>query len=81
MKGGSIAEAMEDFTGGLVEYYNLQETNYDQMLALLVRGFPMGSLFGCSIDADPNVVEAKLSNGLVRGHAYSITALQTVFLL
>jgi calpain len=28
---------------------------------------------GCSIEADPNVTEAKLDCGLVRGHAYSIT--------
>lgn len=78
MKGGSTAEAMEDFTGGLVEYYDLKKTPREQILAMLIRGFQMGSLFGCSIDADPNITEAKNSNGLVRGHAYSITALQTV---
>lgn len=50
----------------------------EQLLAILVRGFQMGSFFGCSIDADPDVTEAQLENGLVQGHAYSITALQTV---
>ena len=28
---------------------------------------------GCSIEADPDVTEAKMDNGLIRGHAYSIT--------
>ena len=30
-------------------------------------------MMGCSIDADPNVTEARTEVGLVRGHAYSIT--------
>ncbi|KAI1714548.1 calpain family cysteine protease domain-containing protein [Ditylenchus destructor] len=78
LKGGSTAEALEDFSGGLIEYFDLHEAPKEQLLALLVRGFQMGSLFGCSIDADPQETEARLDNGLVRGHAYSITALQTV---
>ena len=28
--------------------------------------------------ADPDVTEARLDNGLVMGHAYSITAIQTI---
>ncbi|KAK0400113.1 hypothetical protein QR680_003363 [Steinernema hermaphroditum] len=81
LKGGATSEALEDFTGGLIEYYDLHEKNSmpkTQLLATMVRGFQMGSMFGCSIDADPNVTEARQSNGLVKGHAYSITALHTV---
>lgn len=52
LKGGSTAEALEDFTGGLIEYYNLHEVAQEQSLALLVRGFQMGSMFGCSIDVN-----------------------------
>lgn len=33
---------------------------------------------GCSIEADPNVWEARLPNGLVKGHAYSITGMRIV---
>lgn len=33
---------------------------------------------GCSLDADPNVTEAQLDNGLIRGHAYSITRVKYV---
>ena len=28
---------------------------------------------GCSIEPDPNVTEARMDVGLVRGHAYSVT--------
>ena len=78
LKGGSTSEAMEDFTGGLVEYFDVKDVPKEHLLAILVRGFQMGSLFGCSIDADPAELEAKTSTGLVRGHAYSVTSLQTV---
>ena len=33
---------------------------------------------GCSISADPNVREARLANGLIKGHAYAITAVVTL---
>ncbi|GMT24480.1 hypothetical protein PFISCL1PPCAC_15777 [Pristionchus fissidentatus] len=78
LEGGSTAEALEDFTGGLTESFDLKKTEAQTVLAMLVRGFQMGSLFGCSIAADPAVKEAIQPNGLVRGHAYSITALHTV---
>uniref|UniRef100_A0A1I7TDS4 Calpain catalytic domain-containing protein n=1 Tax=Caenorhabditis tropicalis TaxID=1561998 RepID=A0A1I7TDS4_9PELO len=78
LDGGTTAEALEDFTGGLTEFFDLEKADKATTLAMLVRGMQMGSLFGCSIDADENVKEAQLTNGLVRGHAYSITAIQTV---
>lgn len=36
------------------------------------------AMMGSSINADPSVKEAKLPNGLVRGHAYAITAVVTL---
>uniref|UniRef100_A0A8R1HGA8 Calpain catalytic domain-containing protein n=1 Tax=Caenorhabditis japonica TaxID=281687 RepID=A0A8R1HGA8_CAEJA len=78
LDGGTTAEALEDFTGGLTEFFDLTKADKATTLAMLVRGMQMGSLFGCSIDADENVKEAQLTNGLVRGHAYSITAIHTV---
>ncbi len=33
---------------------------------------------GCSIEADPQVWEAKMENGLIKGHAYSITGIKLV---
>ena len=65
LKGGTTSEALEDMTGGLTEFYDLQERT-ENLMQLMVRGFEMGSLFGCSIEADPHVWEAKLQNGLVK---------------
>ncbi|KHN87742.1 Calpain clp-1 [Toxocara canis] len=78
LEGGSTAEALEDFTGGLIEHYDLRECPKEALLALMIRAFQMGSMFGCAIDADPSIKEAVQPNGLVRGHAYSVTALQKI---
>ncbi|ULT98589.1 hypothetical protein L3Y34_000152 [Caenorhabditis briggsae] len=78
LDGGTTAEALEDFTGGLTEYFDLRKSDKPTVLAALVKGMEMGSLFGCSIDADANIKEAQLRNGLVCGHAYSITAIHSI---
>ncbi|RCN50414.1 hypothetical protein ANCCAN_03437 [Ancylostoma caninum] len=63
LDGGSTAEALEDFTGGLTETYDLREEDKSTILAMLIRGFQMGSLFGCSINVS---VLATVIN-LIRG--------------
>ncbi|ULU03285.1 hypothetical protein L3Y34_002688 [Caenorhabditis briggsae] len=77
LKGGTTSEALEDMTGGLTEFIDLKNPPRN-LMQMMMRGFEMGSLFGCSIEADPNVWEAKMSNGLVKGHAYSITGCRIV---
>uniref|UniRef100_A0A0N5AGU3 Calpain catalytic domain-containing protein n=1 Tax=Syphacia muris TaxID=451379 RepID=A0A0N5AGU3_9BILA len=77
LKGGTTSEALEDFTGGLTEFFDLKQPP-NHLMEMMMRGFEMGSLFGCSIESDPYVLEARLSNGLVRGHAYSITGMRMV---
>merc|ERR1712178_270448 len=39
----------------------------------MMKAFERQSLMGCSIEAVPGVTEAQLENGLICGHAYSIT--------
>ncbi|KAL6728147.1 hypothetical protein Aduo_009950 [Ancylostoma duodenale] len=77
LKGGTTSEALEDMTGGLTEFFDLRQPPRN-LMQMMMRGFEMGSLFGCSIEADPNVWEAKQPNGLVKGHAYSITGMRIV---
>uniref|UniRef100_A0A0M3IPF5 Calpain catalytic domain-containing protein n=1 Tax=Ascaris lumbricoides TaxID=6252 RepID=A0A0M3IPF5_ASCLU len=77
LKGGTTSEALEDMTGGLTEFFDLHNPP-DHLMEMMMRGFEMGSLFGCSIEADPYEWEARMSNGLVRGHAYSITGMRMV---
>lgn len=77
LKGGSTSEAMEDFTGGVTESIDLQKAP-GNLLNIMMKADARGSLMGCSIDADPNQLEAVKSNGLVMGHAYSVTSVKLV---
>uniref|UniRef100_A0A183HLC3 Calpain catalytic domain-containing protein n=1 Tax=Onchocerca flexuosa TaxID=387005 RepID=A0A183HLC3_9BILA len=49
LKGGTTSEALEDFTGGLTEFFDLQQPP-NHLMEMMMRGFEMGSLFGCSIE-------------------------------
>ncbi|XP_052700302.1 calpain-B-like isoform X7 [Crassostrea angulata] len=73
LKGGSTCEAMVDFTGGVSEFFDLRKAP-PNLFSIMLKASQRGSLMGCSIDADPNQLEARLANGLVMGHAYSITS-------
>ena len=72
LKGGQTSEAMEDFTGGVTESFNTQKAP-KRFFKLLQKAQERQSLMCCSIEAAPNEVEAKLDNGLIKGHAYTIT--------
>ncbi|CAK9301675.1 unnamed protein product [Gordionus sp. m RMFG-2023] len=77
LKGGSTTEAMEDFTGGITEYYDLKEVPKN-IFSILYKANQRSSLMACSIEPDPRIMEAKLPNGLIKGHAYSITDVKMV---
>ncbi|XP_014259622.1 calpain-A isoform X3 [Cimex lectularius] len=77
LKGGSTNEAMEDFTGGLAEMYVLEEAP-SNLFQIVLKAHERSSLLACSIEPDPNVTEAQTSQGLVKGHAYSVTRIQYV---
>ncbi|XP_050311774.1 calpain-A-like isoform X2 [Anthonomus grandis grandis] len=77
LKGGSTCEAMEDFTGGVTEMYELDAAP-PNLFQIMIKAYERASLMGCSIEPDPHVVEAETPEGLVRGHAYSITRVQYV---
>ncbi|XP_028168957.1 calpain-B-like [Ostrinia nubilalis] len=77
LKGGSTCEAMEDFTGGVTEMYDMQELP-PNFYTILLKAYERNSLMGCSIEPDPNVLEAETPVGLIRGHAYSITRVKYV---
>ncbi|XP_018396576.1 PREDICTED: calpain-A isoform X2 [Cyphomyrmex costatus] len=77
LKGGTTCEAMEDFTGGVTEMYQMDETP-PNLFNILLKAFERNSLLGCSIEPDPNIVEAETPQGLIRGHAYSVTRVKNV---
>ncbi|XP_068148795.1 calpain-B [Drosophila tropicalis] len=72
LKGGTTCEAMEDFTGGVTEWYDIKEAP-PNLFSIMIKAAERGSMMGCSLEPDPNVLEAETREGLIRGHAYSIT--------
>ncbi|CAG4975204.1 unnamed protein product [Colias eurytheme] len=77
LKGGSTCEAMEDFTGGVTEMYEMTELP-PNFYTILLKAYERNSLMGCSIEPDPNILEAETPVGLIRGHAYSVTRVKYV---
>ena len=77
LKGGSTCEAMEDFTGGVTEMYEMGSSP-PNLFKIILKAYERGSLMGASLEPDPNVLEAETPEGLVRGHAYSITRVKYV---
>jgi hypothetical protein len=76
LRGGTTCEAMVDLTGGLTEFFDIQTADAPPNLyAIIKKAFERGSLIGCSIEAqDESQRENELPNGLIKGHAYSVTS-------
>lgn len=49
LKGGNTTEAMEDFTGGVTEFYEMKEVP-KELYKIMKKALERGSLMGCSID-------------------------------
>ncbi|XP_018590732.1 calpain-3-like isoform X6 [Scleropages formosus] len=76
LKGGNTTEAMEDFTGGVTEFYDMKDIPKD-LYKIMRKALERGSLMGCSIDAlVPARFETRTATGLVKGHAYSVTGVE-----
>ncbi|XP_053318848.1 calpain-5-like [Spea bombifrons] len=88
LDGGSTAEALVDFTGGISEPINLLEQNITSdpekkktLFKDLMKAYTRASLISASIrPASGQSLEEVLSSGLVIGHAYSITAVRSITL-
>ncbi|XP_010002528.1 PREDICTED: calpain-9 isoform X2 [Chaetura pelagica] len=78
LKGGSTIEAMEDFTGGVGEMYEVKRAP-DNFYEILEKALKRCSMVGCSIDTSSAAEsEAKTPFGLIKGHAYSVTGINKV---
>uniref|UniRef100_A0A673LRA7 Calpain-1 catalytic subunit n=1 Tax=Sinocyclocheilus rhinocerous TaxID=307959 RepID=A0A673LRA7_9TELE len=78
LSGGSTSEGFEDFTGGVTEMYELKKAPAD-LFSIIGRAIERGSLLGCSIDITSKFdQEAVTFKKLVKGHAYSVTAVEEV---
>ncbi|TRY86773.1 hypothetical protein DNTS_008308 [Danionella cerebrum] len=78
LSGGSTTEGFEDFTGGVSEMYELRKAPRD-LYRIISKALQRGSLLGCSIDITSAFdMESVTFKKLVKGHAYSVTALKQV---
>ncbi|XP_037605136.1 calpain-5-like [Sebastes umbrosus] len=85
LEGGNTGDAVVDFSGAVAEaidletgaYYKDQEKQ-DQLFEDLLKVYDRGGIISCSIKAQPHEIEARMANGLVKGHAYSVTAVKKV---
>uniref|UniRef100_A0A672ZYR8 Calpain-2 catalytic subunit n=1 Tax=Sphaeramia orbicularis TaxID=375764 RepID=A0A672ZYR8_9TELE len=76
LSGGSTTEGFEDFTGGIAEVHELRHNN-PHLFHIIQKALDRGSLLGCSIDITSSAdSEAVTSQKLVKGHAYSVTAVE-----
>ncbi|XP_021102109.1 calpain-8 isoform X2 [Heterocephalus glaber] len=78
LAGGSTVEGFEDFTGGILEFYDLRKPPAN-LYRLIQKALRAGSLLGCSIDVSSAAeAEAVTRQKLVKSHAYSVTGVEEV---
>ena len=74
LRGGSTCESMTDLTGGFTEVFELKSRAPPQLFQIMEKATERESLMCCSINQTSGMAaETKLSNGLIMGHAYSVT--------
>ncbi|XP_076024623.1 calpain-5-like [Genypterus blacodes] len=85
LEGGNTGDAVVDFSGAVSETINMEEDPYhndqekqDRLFEDLLKVYDRGGIISCSIKASPTEYEMKMGNGLVKGHAYSVTAVKEV---
>ena len=50
LKGGSSSEAMEDFTGGVTEMFDLTQNAPPNLFNIMNKAVERESMMGCSVD-------------------------------
>ncbi|KAL0994057.1 hypothetical protein UPYG_G00117260 [Umbra pygmaea] len=85
LDGGNTGDAVVDFSGAVAEAINLEheafykdQTKMDGLFEDLLKVWDRDGIISCSIKASPNEIEARMACGLVKGHAYSVTAVKKV---
>ncbi|XP_040082773.1 calpain-3 isoform X2 [Oryx dammah] len=66
LKGGNTTEAMEDFTGGVTEFFEIKDAPRD-MYKIMKKAIERGSLMGCSIDDGTHMTYGTSPSGLRMG--------------
>ncbi|KAF6728856.1 Calpain-5 [Oryzias melastigma] len=87
LRGGKAGDAVVDFSGAVCETIDLEEEAFykdqekqNHLFEKLLEIYNCGGIISCSIKAEEHKSEHKMSNGLVKGHAYAVTAVKRVHL-
>ncbi|KAM4625675.1 calpain-1 catalytic subunit-like [Polymixia lowei] len=75
MNAGTPAEALVDFTGGVHMCIQLSDAPLD-LWQLMYRAAQSKSLMGCGTPQGETSANTVAPNGLVRGHAYTVTGVK-----
>ncbi|XP_075878194.1 calpain-5-like [Nelusetta ayraudi] len=85
LEGGNTGDAVVDFSGAVAEAIDLEggayykeEAKQEQLFEDLLKVYNRGGIISCSIKAESHEIELRMANGLVKGHAYSVTAVKKV---
>ncbi|XP_046626942.1 calpain-A-like [Neodiprion virginianus] len=77
LRGGWSGEAMEDFTGGVSERFEMKKTP-PNLFNFLLKAYERNSLMCCTLMPDRNVSGVRTPEGLIRKHVYSVTRVKYV---
>ncbi|XP_061107062.1 calpain-1 catalytic subunit-like [Conger conger] len=77
MNSGDVSEALMDFTGGIHMTFQLKDVPSD-LWALMHRAAKSKSLMGCGTPQGETSANTVLPNGIVQGHAYTVTGVTKV---
>uniref|UniRef100_A0A8C9R1F8 Calpain-5-like n=2 Tax=Scleropages formosus TaxID=113540 RepID=A0A8C9R1F8_SCLFO len=85
LDGGDAVCALVDFSGGIAEHINLEKGHYASdpsaqagLFKKLLKVYERNGMISCSIKASQTEREARMDCGLVKGHAYSVTAVRKI---
>ncbi|KAM4694198.1 calpain-8-like [Discoglossus pictus] len=75
--GGVPCEALQDFTGGIIELYTLKDAPND-FFQIVQQALETKALLTCCTMPDEKEKEKVTSNNLVKGHAYTLVGAEEV---
>ncbi|XP_026766781.1 calpain-8 [Pangasianodon hypophthalmus] len=77
MNGGFISDGLHDFTGGAYKTFNLTKAS-ENLWDLMDQAVKRRAVMGCGTPPGPTPANTVLPNGIVQGHAYTITGVTKV---
>lgn len=88
LEGGNLSDALVDFTSGISEVIELKKEGYDEddskrveLFKRMKKEMERHSLMCCALNANSQQeMEMQTEVGLVKGHAYGITAVKKVII-